>query len=161
MIWEPKDEGKDHINVYSKSSLPLGRALSNFFQSTFIHPEHGLFKSVEGYWYWLLTGKNHDELRKLHGFPAKAFGLKQQKIRKIDNNFKEEIKAAIGLKIIQNGYIQDLLLKPENDLPLAHYYYYGDKNENPVIYDRSKRDHYMLEAIEEVTQELRRNGKFL
>ena len=157
MIWRPINEGKDHINVYSKSALPLGRALSNFFQSTFVHPEHGVFKSMEGYYFWLLTGQIHDGLKDLHGFPAKSFGGSQKKVRKIDKSFKEEIQIAITHKIIQNEYIQGLLI--ESKLPLAHYYYYGDKEKDPVIYDRSKQDGYMLDAIEEIRIELKKNGR--
>lgn len=157
MIWEPKYEGKDHINVYSKSALPLGRALSNFFQSTFIHPEHGLFKSVEGYYYWLLTGMNHNELRELYGFPAKDFGQKQVVMRKVDKKFKEQIQEAICYKVLQNPYIQNLMV--ESELPFAHYYYYGDKDNKPKIHDRSKRDDYMLEALEEIRINLKMKGK--
>jgi len=157
MIWEPKYEGNDHINVYSKSALPLGRALSNFFQSTFIHPVHGLFKSVEGYYYWALTGEQHNELRELYGFPAKEFGQKLPKVRKLDKKFKEQIQGAICHKILQNPYIQDLMVK--SSLPFAHYYYYGDKDKKPKVQDRSKRDHYMLEALEEIRINLKLKGK--
>ena len=159
MIWEPKDEGKDHINIYSKSALPLGRALSNFFQSTFIHPDYGMFKSMEGYYYWLLTGKKHDELKELFGYPAKKLGKSFEKIRKIDRSFKEEIQEGICYKILQNTYIQDLLI--DSHLPLTHYYYYGDKDNDPKIVDRSKEDDYMINAIEEIRINLKINGKIL
>ena len=158
MIWHPLREGKDHINIYSKSSVKLGRALSNFFQSSFIHPDYGIFKSVEGFYYWLLTGEKHDKLRKLYGFPAKEYGESLEKTRKVDKVFKEEIQVAIAHKIEQNEYIKDLLL--HSTLPFAHYYYYGEKENNPVVYDRSKRDDYLIEVCETIRIGMKKHGLF-
>jgi hypothetical protein len=158
-IWEPKEDGITHINIYSKSALPLGRALSNFFASTFIHPKYGKFKSVEGFYYWLLTGKIFNELKELVGYEAKKFGESKEPAIKRDKKFKEEIQEAIGLKIIQNDYIQNLLIK--SSLPFAHYYYYGDKDKKPVVYYKEKEHHYIIEAVEQIRKELKENGKFL
>ena len=156
-VWHPRYEGIDHINIYSKSSLPVGRALSNFFPSTFLHPEYGKFNSVEGFYYYLLTGQENENLRELVGLPAKTLGRALPVKRKIDKKFKQEIQKAITYKIIQNPYIQDLLIR--TTLPLAHYYYYGDPRLEVKIYDQAKEHGYMIEAIEEIRHNLQKYGK--
>ena len=159
MIWKPENDGYDHINIYSRSDTALGRAMSNFFRWNFFHPEYGEFQSIEGFYYWLLTGGNHYELRYLFGFKAKKFGMEQEKVRRIDSKFKEEVQYAIYLKVVQCPYIQELLLESVNkDLPFAHYYYYGDKHYNPAIRDRSKRDSWLIDAAEKVRIKLKQNG---
>ena len=154
--WHPKYEGLDHINIYSGSKLPLGRALSNFFRSVFIYPGYGRFQSMEGFYYWLLTGKIHDELRDLAGIKAKEFGESKVKSVRIDKKFKETIQKAIAYKIMQNEYIQKLLI--ESHLPFAHYYYYGDPIYNVKIYDKYKKNDYMVHAIEEIRILLKKDG---
>jgi hypothetical protein len=156
-VWDPRYEGIDHINVYSKSKLPLGRALSNFFKSNFSHPQHGSFASVEGFYYWLLSGEKYDDIRELHGFIAKRYGQNLPAVRKVDKKFKLEIQKAIAYKIVQNLYIQRLLIKSE--LPLAHYYFYGDAMYKPKMVDRYKEHSYMIHAIEEIRENLKKNGQ--
>jgi hypothetical protein len=147
-IWHPSDEGKDHINIYSKSALPLGRALSNFAHLSFKHNDYGVFQSVEAFYYWLLSGKKHDELKDLWGYEAKKLGESFPKEVKLTNKFKEEIQFVIGLKILQNKYIRDLLM--HSTLPFAHYYYYGDLDKQVKIVDRYKEHRYMVDACEQV-----------
>ena len=162
MIWKPIDEGIDHINIYSKSSERLGRALSNFFRAQFFHPNYGEFQSIEGFYYWLKTGKQNHELRFLYGFEAKKIGEEFKQIRKVDNKFREEMEYAISLKVVQTPYIQELILDSiEDDLPFAHYYYYGDKYNNPVIRDRSKRDAWLIDACEKIRIKLGRHGTII
>jgi hypothetical protein len=146
-IWHPSTEGIDHINIYSKSALPLGRALSNFAHFKFKHRDYGVFNSVEGFYYWLLTGKEHDELKKLWGLEAKKLGESFPKKRKVDKSFKEEIQLAIGLKVMQNEYIKDLLM--HSTLVFAHYYYFGEIKYCKVI-DKYKEHKYMVEACEQI-----------
>lgn len=158
-IWQPKYEGLDHINIYSKSKLPVGRALSNFFHSVFKHPEYGVFHSVEGFYFWLLSGKKFDDIRTMYGAPAKKYGSKLPVKIKIDKKFKIEIQKAIFYKISQNEYIQDLLIS--STLPLAHYYYFGDAMFEPKIVDKYKEHSYMVHAIEEIRINLKKNGKII
>ena len=47
------DDGVTHINVYSKGTTALGRALSNFAHIPFMVVPNGRFESIEAYWYWL------------------------------------------------------------------------------------------------------------
>jgi len=120
----PKYDGIDHINVYSKGKTQLGRWLTNFAHTPFYHIYHGQFQSVEGYWYWLST--NDDKLRELHGWQAKKYGKSVRgKDWPEDVNFQNHIKVALYCKIVQNEKIKQEFFK--NDLPLDHYYVYGDR----------------------------------
>src|SRR6267142_491835 len=116
-----ENDGIDHINVYSKGRTRLGRLLSNFAWTPFDHPEYGYFKTVEGFWYWIITGK--DEFRYLPGYKCKEKGKKEINIREYPN--KEELKIAYKYKLQFNPEIYDLL--KENKLPFEHYYVYGNK----------------------------------
>ncbi len=97
-----------HINIWSKGKTELGRLLSNFTYSPTKHPLYGTFNSLEGFWYWLSTGKTYEELRKLNGFAAKQFGSKL-KVIKIDN-FYEEVRSMLELKVEQNKHLKMLLI---------------------------------------------------
>jgi len=153
-IWHPSTEGIDHINIYSKSAVPLGRALSNFAHYKFKHETYGIFHSVEGFYYWLLTGKKHDELKELWGIEAKNVGMSFPKVHKLNDSFKQEVQLAIGLKIMQNHYIKDLLM--HSTLVFAHYYYFGEIKYCKVV-DRYKQHKYMVDACEQVRIFLKEN----
>ncbi len=74
MTFISEEDGITHINIYSKGKTELGRLMSNFALSPFSVPQHGEFKSIEGYWYWLSTGD--ESLRDLYGYEAKKAGRK-------------------------------------------------------------------------------------
>lgn len=132
----PHKDGIDHINVYSKGRTKIGRDLSNFAHTPFTHKKHGHFESVEGLWYYLVSGCQFEQLRKLHGFNAKKEG--RECVNKIEWNenltesedFKEDIKEGIRQKLRENKNILKELCET-NKLPLEHYYvYYSKKDEN-------------------------------
>lgn len=118
MIYYPEKDGVNHINVYSKGKTELGRLLTNFADTPFKHPVHGWFRTVEGFWYWLKTGKQYEDLRNMEGWEAKMLGRKWPAVEV--ENFDNTIKTAIRAKLIHNPHILRLLL--DNELPLAHYY---------------------------------------
>lgn len=121
----PNNDGIDHINVYSKGKTELGRLLSNFAHTPFNYTEYGNFESVEGFWYYYLTGCKHEKLKYLYGYEAKKYGqtLISDK-KKITNLNKEIILGAIRQKIRQNKYIiKELII---SNLPFKHYYVYGN-----------------------------------
>ena len=126
---DPEMDGVDHINIYSKGKTELGRLLSNFARTPFNHPEYGRFESIEGFWYWAKTGYQHDELKGLYGYQAKMTGKDYEIIH--DDNFVNEIKRAIELKIKQTPKIMELL--KGNRLPFKHYYIFKDKESNADI----------------------------
>ena len=128
MIIDPEKDGIDHVNVYSKGKTWLGRKLSNFADTPFTHPDHGRFRSVEGYWYWWSC--RDDSLRGLHGFEAKKKG---RELRGDDWNssdeFKIDILTALSSKLTAHSSILSTL--QEEGLPLKHYYVYGGKVVEP------------------------------
>jgi len=125
----PVNDGVDHINVYSRGNTELGRWLSNFARAPFIHPLYGVFESIEGFWYWLGTGKSVEALRGTHGLAAKRLGKQYLKVP--CDNFEEEIRQAITYKLEQHP--QYLKMLRESSLPLAHYYYYGEPENCKII----------------------------
>jgi hypothetical protein len=121
---EHRDDGITHINIYSKGRTDLGRWLSNFTRAPFVHPVHGTFMSVEGFWYWLGTGNN--ALRELSGFEAKRLGKATPRtIMLTEEEFKREIYQACWLKLWGNP--DKLHEFAESNLPFEHYYVYGGK----------------------------------
>ncbi|WYN05134.1 hypothetical protein ISREJYDI_CDS0173 [Pseudomonas phage UNO-G1W1] len=123
MIFIPERDGIDHINVYSKGATELGRLLTNFAHTPFEHPVRGRFESMEGYWYYVATGEQHEELRHVHGAQAKALGKTFEKVER--ENFEVAIRTGIRSKLIHNPKILCMLL--DNELPLAHYYVFGSR----------------------------------
>ena len=139
------DDGKTHINVYSKAKTYLGRLLSNWADTPF-ECEDGRFRSIEGYWYWL--GSKDDRLRDVWGFPAKRLGREVGASDWIDTEeFKGKIKRAIRAKINQHKEIRKLL--EESTLPLVHYYDYKGK----IV--RVPQGDWIMEELELIRQELK------
>lgn len=131
ILYDPKDDGVTHINIYSRGHTELGKALSNFAHTPFHHPIHGYFASIEAFWYWLSTGGQRNELRALHGYQAKEAGkVVREEVKKFGGlvqvkDFKAQIKKAILCKVEQNEQLR-LDLKAST-LPLTHYYVWGEQ----------------------------------
>lgn len=135
-----KQDGINHINIYSKGKTSLGRFLSNFADAR-IETEDGEFSSVEGYWYWLLLKndtamiqREKESLRIFFGFDVKdlgrrllkRYGSRFSEEKQVDNDsdFQRKIKNAIKFKIDNNLKYKEELAKCT--LPFEHYYvYYG------------------------------------
>lgn len=120
-MFEPNNDGIDHVNIYSQGKTELGNWLSNFSYSPINIPEHGLFKSIEGYWYWL--GTKDDSLRYLIGYQAKKKGKKLKCIEICNDEFIGFIKKAIDIKIKSDTRMMEQLIISE--LPFTHYYVFG------------------------------------
>lgn len=118
MIYYPEKDGVNHVNVYSKGKTELGQLLTNFADTPFKHPVYGWFRTVEGFWYWLKTGQQYEELRNLLGWEAKMMGRKWPSVEV--EHFDTKMKTAIRAKLIQHPHILRMLI--DNDLPLTHYY---------------------------------------
>lgn len=127
------EDGVDHINIYSKGKTELGVLLSNFAHTPFNYENFGKFASVEGFWYYYLTGCKHSKLKELYGWKAKQEGRKYSQDRIDQDGLTEEqkevIKEAIRCKLRQNRYIVKMLA--ESHLPFKHYYEYGGKKVFP------------------------------
>lgn len=152
---DPVLEGITHINVYTKSKFSLGKGLSNLANIGFNIDEHH-FKSLEGFWYWNLTGKRYEDFKNMTGFEAKKKGLvlceEGMAVKNSDDpEFQEEIKKAIRAKIRQNPELLTELIK--STLPLKHYYYHqGTKNILAFkITDKSKYQ-WQLDEMERIRE---------
>ncbi len=125
MSWNLENDGIDHINVYSKGQTLLGTLLSNFADTPFNHPKHGHFRTVEGFWYWIMTGL--EELRFLPGWECKTIGKSAEPYR--THPTESELLEAYRAKLEAHPKIADIL--KNNKLPLAHYYVYNGKVVEP------------------------------
>ncbi|QGZ16257.1 hypothetical protein Hena1_00810 [Erwinia phage Hena1] len=134
-MWSPVNDGVDHINIYTKGATPLGRMLTNLHDCEFTVPGYGSFQSLEGFWYYFLTGSQHPEFLTAKGFGAKKMGKVKRDDRIDKEGLTEEQKSvileAIRCKLRQNKQILIALAKSE--LPFAHYYYYGSADNAKVI----------------------------
>ena len=146
----PNNDGIDHINVYSRGKTELGRKLTNFAYTPFDHPEDGKFNSIEGYWYWL--GCKDDKLRKAYGFGAKKLGRELGAPDWLGTeDFKRKVKLAIRAKLIQHPKLLELLV--ETDLPLLHYYVYGDVQLDKYKVVLVKQGQWILDEIQDIRDE--------
>lgn len=147
-ILNPQNDGVDHLNIYSKARTKLGRLLSNFAHTPF-SCEDGDFESVEGYWYWLScpATKEREVLRTLHGYMAKQKGKELRGVDfPVDDEFRQKIRKAITAKLMRHRDILEMLVK--SDLPLVHYYCYGQDPNMKVVAD-GKSD-WLIEFIEQI-----------
>jgi hypothetical protein len=149
--YQPYTDGIDHINIYSKAKTKLGRALSNFSEIGFLHPKYGKFVSMEGYWYWLATGKTENRLRNLSGYAAKELGRKLPRVE--CDGFEADVKKGLLLRVEQNPVLAEAMKKCT--LPFSHYYSYGnDLNPKIIADDKNK---WIVDYIELIREYL--NGK--
>ena len=95
--------------------------MSNFSVTPFEIKGKGYFKTVEGFWYWTLTGR--DELRNMMGWQAKQQGSLYRCFR--THPTTNELKEAYSAKLLAHPHIKDML--SANNLPLKHYYVYNAK----------------------------------
>lgn len=121
----PETDGIDHVNVYSKGATRLGRLLSNFAPTPFHHPDLGYFSTVEGYWYYVMTGD--ERLRHCAGWEAKSLGKRLKAAR--EHPSVDELRSAYKAKLAAHGDIWEML--NTSTLPLKHYYVYGDRVVEP------------------------------
>lgn len=167
-MYSPEDDGKTHVNVYSKSKSLLGRKLSNFNPEPVCVGSDGLFKCLEGYWYWLRITlhdpewfKQHPifehQLRNARGFEAKKLGrahcatLKIPNTKEVSEVFKTKFKVAMRQKLLQHNTVKELLL--DNTLPFTHYYVI--EKDNKTISVPVKTHLWQLDYWKELKEELR------
>lgn len=124
-MYDPKEDGITHINVYSKGETELGRLMSNFANTPIHLKEDGEFASIEAYWYWLSAPEaTRDELRPLYGYMAKKKGRELRGQDWVETaDFQEKIQQAIWNKIKRHKRLRELLR--ESSLPFVHYYSFG------------------------------------
>lgn len=137
--FDPANDGIDHINIlWHKAATRLGHNLSHFTKLSFVHPYLGPFSSMEGFWFYIRSGRVAEELRYKSGFAAKKDG--RLYTQRWNDNFDEDIMAGNYQKILQNSgsvsksrLLEDFL---ESELPFTHYYLFetaaGGKTKVPA-----------------------------
>lgn len=118
------EDGVNCINIHIDGKTQLGKMLSFFYESHFVHPYFGPFNCMEGFWHYIKTAERDDNLRHLVGLQAKKHGDKLTKLR--IKNFHEIIIAANFHKIQQNPKLKELFL--ESTLPFDYFYHFGPGN---------------------------------
>ena len=149
----PDKDGVNHINVYSKAITLAGRKLTNFSHAPFDHPIYGHFESMEGFWFWLSSGKQFNKLRELSGFQANQLGqivCSKFKTDLSEEEFKSIITSATKEKLKQNKDILQLLVDT-GDLPIVHYYYdYQERDLSKAKVRYLKKHQWQMDVIMEV-----------
>lgn len=125
----PETEGVNHYNIYSQSRTELGRFLSHFTHHPVNTYDHGVFNSLEGYWYWLKY--RDDNLRLLSGYEAKQYGCELGASRMVvlepsSDEFVRDILFATDQKINTMPGVLKLRLF-QSRLPLIHAYVHQGK----------------------------------
>lgn len=123
-MFDPNNDGIDHINVYSQGRTSLGIFLSNWYKYPQVVEGFGTFYSIEGLWYYLSTGD--DRLRTMYGYSAKSLSLKRT-INRPEDEFRSIIKNAIKDKVASSHMLQ---VFTSSSLPFTHYYVFGGKQVN-------------------------------
>jgi hypothetical protein len=116
-----ENDSIDHINVYTRGRTRLGRAMSNLSDCNIDHPRHGLFRTLEGLWYYLKTGSNDDWYRLMSGYDCRKRGKTGTTVW--NTNFHRDFKIGMVLKILSNPLLMEEL--KESTLPFTHYYFFG------------------------------------
>src|ERR1700712_4173623 len=98
-VLDPEEDGKSHINIYTKGKTRLGRLLTNLADVPVTHPTYGTFRCAEGLWYYMKTGCQCEDLRALAGFDAKKLGTTLEVVWLA--NFEDSFKLAVRDKIFK------------------------------------------------------------
>lgn len=152
---DPAQDGILYINMYSNCVTRLGKKLSHFADTPFIHPYFGPFKSMEGFWFYMKTGKCHDSLRYLYGIKAKAVGKELDVIH--NPHFQEDILAGNYQKIIQSEGLMNSF--SSSTLPLTHFYLFKQKCDpqallKPVVVFPKNSD-WLIDGMEAIRLSLK------
>lgn len=152
MNHHPKNDGIDHINIYTRGKTRLGRLITNLSDVPVTHPTYGRFRTAEGLWFYLKSGKAHEELRAMSGFEVKRYarGL----VNVWNKEFQAEFKQGLKQKILDHSELRDLFV--ESTLPFTHYYVYESKRpdvEPKVVVPKDSV--WMIEYIEALREELK------
>ena len=139
----------EKINIYSKSESELGRLLSNFAHTPFVSPKGDTFESVEGWWYWYVTGKKHHILKTLWGFRAKEVGKTYERVNTVTPDI---LKQVYLLKLQYNPKLKEMLLSYDGEFD--HYYMYGSKK---VVPDSTV---WTAKLWEQIRDELNKNTAY-
>jgi hypothetical protein len=118
---KPDGDGKTHINISMTGATELGRQLTHFAVTPFIHPIYGPFKSMEGFWHYIKCEEADDLFRTLSASKAKSHAKSKPTVFR--ENFIQIINEANFYKIEQTPGLKELMV--ESSLPFEYYYLFG------------------------------------
>ena len=151
------NDGKDHINIYSRGQTTLGTMLSHFYPAHFKHPYLGPFDCMEGLWYYVRSGVKDDALRSLVGIQAKRYAKEKELPLNRFREFPEVIMDANCQKIVQNQEIYDEFVK--STLPFDHYYLFYARGHSTPVQIRPKGFDWLIEGFEELRETLKNGSR--
>jgi hypothetical protein len=117
----PEFDGKKHINIAVDAATELGRMLTHFASTQFIHPLYGPFKTMEGFWHFIKCEEQDDLFRTLSASRAKSHAKTKKTVFR--ENFIDIIHEANFYKIEQTPGLKELMV--ESSLPFTYYYIFG------------------------------------
>lgn len=116
--FDPEQDGVSHVNVFTRGRMKLGRDLSNFQECNIEHPYFGRFRTLEGLWHYLKTGRSEELFRVMNGHDSRKKGKDMESFHY--PLFTKMFKLGMVEKLAKNPQLQQELIK--NTLPLVHYY---------------------------------------
>ena len=130
------EDGEDHINFWDQGKTRLGRALCHTTGLPINHPIFGRFKTMTGFWNFILSPSKDDELRTLTGRPlhslvnrlttrhnSKNSGKDKSEYYHV-RNFRAIILDTYYIRVMASPEIRQLLA--ECDLEFDSYYIQTD-----------------------------------
>lgn len=153
--FDPKNDGVDHINIHSAAATELGRLLDNLASVPFSHPKYGEFKTVEGFYWYLVCGESVEDFRRLNGYEVRRHAKELANDPKhISGRCVHEASTATYLKVTQNPHLKKLLR--ESDLPLTCYVLYGTTN-SKILNGKAHQNHVTMLQVLRDQLKLERN----
>ena len=130
------EDGEDHINFWDQGKTRLGRALCHTTGLPINHPIFGRFKTMTGFWNFILSPSKDDELRALTGRPLHSLVNRLTTRHNSRNsgkdkgeyyhvrNFRAIILDTYYIRVMASPEIRQLLA--ECDLEFDSYYIQAD-----------------------------------
>ena len=156
----PKDDGVNHINIYSAGKTKLGSQLSNMYKVSVFY-KNLKFTSVEHAWHYFKFLPSNPELALRILGMANPFEVKKlakkyvtpavQEYAQTDD-FKNIIIEIIEDRINRNMPL--MLLMVHNELPYKHYYVFKGH-----VKDESIKYKWLIEAIKNIQTRLKKEFK--
>lgn len=142
------EDGLDHINVYERSNVDLGKALAHGNKLGFNHSIFGSFGNIEAFWHYIQSNERDDRIRQMKGETLKDFA--KQLTRSKVTNFRAIIIDANYQRIKQYKELLNAMI--ESTLPFDCYYY----NQSDIR-QRHQYSIWLIQGFEEIRKALKEN----
>lgn len=147
-------EGEDHINCWENSNTKLGRALSLVSGPPLNHSIFGRFRTMLGFWNFVLLPSQDDELRTLNGKALHSLCTRLNRQHhsnssrddfKFIRNFRAIILDAYYQRVMGSNELKDLIKR--NELEIDCYYIRTDNG----LRVRNKNFKWMIPLFAELS----------